>query len=283
MQLQQLSQQVQAIQKSANRLAALMKQLSKLEQNRAANLRKIKDTLQQMTHVAAGLDGVAECAKNLRSWLEGYQTEIEGTQREFRSHFGIELERELQKQGLSLSGHYPELKSGLFTIELDFDKWQVILWYGPKQERLSQCGVSSVEVAKKISELRGQLGSHVNEEEFLKRLYRAYQRTLMSKGSKEGASVPIIEVLSEAAYLLQEPRFHQDPRREHYKGYSRADFSYDLFRVRRLEPSDLFRKKLHLVVATRAFTRRRRDFLWVPDDETGKGTVYSHLKFEEVK
>jgi len=277
-----LRQQLSEVQKQTNRVANLMKQLSELDQNRAANLRKIKDTLRQMIQSVERLDRFAEWAKDLRGWLEGYQKELEAEQQEFHQLFGAKLEKELQGQGLSLSGHYPELRSGLFTIELDFEKWCAMLWYGPKQERLTQCALSPIEVAKVTDDLRKQLGSQLSGEVFLQRLQNAYQRVLIITGSKDGDPAPIIKVLSELAHLLQEPRFHQDPKREHYKGYSRADFSYDLFRVHQSEPSDLFHRKLRLVVATRALTRRRQDFLWVPDDETGKGTVYSHLQFEEA-
>lgn len=200
-----------------------------------------------------------------------------------QQRFGTELEKELQKRGLSLSGHYPELKSGLFTIELDFEKWRSTLWYGPKQEHLTQCALSLAEIAKAIDNARGRLGSQLSNVDFLERLQNAYQRVLIITGSKDGDRAPIIKVLSELAYLLQEPRFHRDPRREHYKSYSRADFSYDLFRVRHSEAGNLFKQELRLVVATRAHTTRRPDFLWVPDDETGNGTVYSHLQFEEAK
>jgi DNA repair exonuclease SbcCD ATPase subunit len=282
LEMTRLRQQLAEMRKRVNRVINLMKRLSDLDQNRAVNLFKIKGALRQIMQDAEGLDGLAERLKDLRGWLAVYQEELKGLQQELQNRFGTELEKELQKRGLSLSGHYPELKSGLFTIELDFDKWQAILWYGPKQERLTQCALSPSEVAKAIDNLRRRLGSQLSEKEFLQRLQSAYQRALISTGGKEGDRVPIIKVLSELAYLLQEPRFYQDPRREHYKGYSRADFSYDLFRVRHSETSGLFHRKLRLVVATRALTRRRQDFLWVPDDETGKGTVYSHLQFEEA-
>lgn len=92
--------------------------------------------------------------------------------------------------------------------------------------------------------------------------------------------MPIIKVLTELAFLLQNSHFHQDPRRENYESYSRADFSYDLFRIHRYQLSPL---KIQLKVATREYTRQRTDFLWIPDDENGRGTTYSHLLVEEVQ
>ena len=40
--------------------------------------------------------------------------------------------------------------------------------------------------------------------------------------------------------------------------------------------------EMSLVIATRAYTRRKSDFLWVPSNEKGDGTYISHLKFREV-
>lgn len=269
-------------QKWVSRVAKLLKNLSNLDQNRVDNLRKIKNILPRIIKNVEEFPKFTESINNLQNWLGNYKEELELTEKELYNRFGLELEKALKKQKLSLSGHYPELKTWFFTIELLFDKGYAIIWYGPKQERLAQCDLSVSEVAKKIFELKMQIGSQVNGEEFLKKLYFAYQRMLIIKGYKNGTPLPIIEILPEVAYLLQEPRFHKNPKKEYYKSYTRSDFSYDLFRIRNLETNKIFNWRLHLVVATLTHTKKREDFLWIPDDETGKGTVYSHLKFEEV-
>lgn len=197
--------------------------------------------------------------------------------------FGVELERILKEQGLSLTGNYPELKTWLFTIELDFAHGEATLWYGPKQERLSRCRLLPQLVAQEVNKQRKQLGSNLVKGDILPWLSQAYERARLMAGAK-GDEVPINEVLTEMAFLLQDNRFRRDPHRDNYRSYRRADFSYDLFRARigQTEQATLFGKRLRLITATRALTRRRQGFLWVPDDETGKGTVYSHLKFEEA-
>jgi hypothetical protein len=215
----------------------------------------------------------------LHSWIDQYRQDLVKSEQQLKKQFGVDLEYELGEIGLSLSGQYPDLKAGLFTIELDFEKERVTLWYGPKQERLDQCPFSVAKVVALIEKVRKQLGSRLSKDEFLSKLQEAYSRTA---GSELGEPVSIIGVLAELAYLLQSSQFRQDPRRENYRGYSRADFSYDLFQVRQsgsLAPLD---KRLQLVVATRAHTRRRQDFLWVPDDESGRGATYSHLQFQEA-
>jgi hypothetical protein len=199
-----------------------------------------------------------------------------------RKKFGAQLEEELRKIGLSLSGQYPELKAGLFTIELDFDQWKAKLWYGPKQERLGECLFSPNKIISLIQEKRTQLGSQLPENELYEKLRKAYHRAVERK---HGEPAPIIKVLPEMSFLIQSSRFLQDPQKENYRSYSRADFSYDIFRLRRFQAKSqsLFPTHMRLTTATRAHTKKRSDFLWIPDDESGRGTTYSHLKFEEEK
>ncbi|MEO0283883.1 MAG: hypothetical protein ABIN17_02270 [candidate division WOR-3 bacterium] len=280
-----LSQKVKEAQEQLKRFSKLLENLSNLDQDRVFNFPKIKDTLSKILEELPKFEELlkfTEYIKNFKNWLENYQKELQAVEKEIQDRFGCELEEALKEQNLSLRGHYPELKTWLFTIELLFDKGYATIWYGPKQERLAQCSLSVSQVTKKIFELKKQLGSQVNEEEFLKKLYYAYQRKLIIKGDKNGTALPIIEILPEVAYLLQEPRFHKNPKKEYYKSYTRCDFSYDLFRILNSEKNKIFNCRLSLVVASLAHTKKREDFLWIPNDEKGNGTVYSHLKFEEV-
>ena len=132
---------------------------------------------------------------------------------------------------------------------------------------------------RRLEKVKQQLGSDLDSADFVVRLQHAYSRVV---DGQAGEPAPIVEVLAELAYLLQGPRFRQDPKRENYRSYSRADFSYDLFRLRESGLLEEATKRFHLVVATRSRTRRRRDFLWVLDDKSGKGTTYSHLQLQEV-
>jgi len=50
----------------------------------------------------------------------------------------------------------------------------------------------------------------------------------------------------------------------------------------RLKEREIENLELNLVTATRAYTRKRSDFLWVPSNERGDGVYISHIKFREV-
>lgn len=279
MDLNQLLEELAIYKRHFDSAAKLLKEISRLDQGRMENLPQLRARLTKLDRITGQLGQGAERHQVLCNWVDQYKRELINFEEQIKKRFGVELEQELKKKGLPLSGQYPDLKAGLFTIELDFDKKRVTLWYGPKQERLDQCRLSAVEVANRIEKVGRQLGSHLEEEEFLKKLQMAYSRM---PGSERGEPVPIIGVLPELAYLLQGSQFRRDPRRENYKGYSRADFSYDLFRIRRPQQHTFFASRVHLTVATRDQTKRRQDFLWVPDDENGRGTTYSHLQFKEA-
>ena len=262
----------------------LLRAISRLEQNRLQNLPQLQKHLAQFDHIRKQLGEHPELLEALQDWVIEYQNVLSSAEQEFRQRFGSGLERELKQKGFLLSGQYPNLKAGLFTLELDFDREQVVIWYGPKQERLLQCQPDAREVANSVEKVSRQLGTHLDKTEFLQRLRNAYSCVA---DRQSGESAPIIDVLTELAYLLQSTRFFQDPRQENYQGYGRADFSYDLFLLRQSLLSSAraeghcVDKRLDLIVATRTHTRRRRDFLWVPDNESGRGTTYSHLQFSD--
>ncbi|BBO18323.1 conserved hypothetical protein [Candidatus Brocadia pituitae] len=251
----------------------LLTEISRLDQQREQNLPKLKKRLIKLDEAIKQFYQYKNLNEGVLSWINSYKQELTNSEEQIKNRFGIELEQEFKKIGLLVAGQYPELKAGLFTIELFFDKGLVTLWYGPKQERLAQCRLLSHEIASNVEKFRQQVGSHLDNEAFLKKLRDAYFR---ADDTKHGEPLPITDVLAEVAFLLQSQQFWSDPRQDNYKGYSRADFSYDLFLARQS-----LNKNLHLTVATRANTRRRQDFLWIPDDESGKGTAYSHLQFKE--
>jgi len=272
MDLKRLISEFQEQQKTFQSINKLLRELSRLDENSNENLPRIRQAISTLRDVANSVQMVEASAHNLTKWISQYELEVKKAEEEIKKQFGAELEKELEKLGLSLSGQYPELKAGLFTIELDFNQWKATLWYGPKQEHLVQCPLSVSKIVSRLEKERQQLGSQLPENQLLEKIGEAYYRAV---DMKRGEDTPIIRVLAELSYLLQSTRFLQDPKCEHYKSYSRADFSYDLFRIRK------FQSRIHLTTATRTHTKRRSDFLWVPDDENGKGTTYSHLRFEE--
>jgi hypothetical protein len=257
-------------QKELTVIRGLCKNLANALESGKEDIKRAEEYVQKIENSLGKLRENFPIMQVLQEWLEHKKSLLENYKINLRERFALELEQELKKMGLTLSGHYPELKTWLLTIEVNFPNNKAILWYGPKQERMGVCSLSPQKIAQQVNSIRSNLGSKLPKEELIQKLYQAFQRT--EKGAI-GEPSPIIEVLRELAFLLQPPSFLADPRKENYKSYSRADFSYDLFRLRD-SPS------LKLTTATRAFTKSRSTFIWVPMSESGNGATYSHIQFK---
>jgi hypothetical protein len=266
--------------KTLQTVTRLVKAIEMLEKDRINNVQQIEKLVGNLQKLVPSIPASGQTRQMVETWLSDCVSRLQSDKGEVKRNFGVALENMLKEKGLELKGQYPELKTGFFTIEVDFDKAQANIWYGPKQELMAKARLTPAEVARQLERVEKTLvGRSLNEETFLKRLYESYLRTLSRVGRKEGEHAPILQVLADYVFLEQDKRFYTDPKKEHFKGYGRAFFSYDLYR---LHQRKLLGKELSLVVATRASTIRRENFLWVPTDDKGNGTVYAYLYFREV-
>lgn len=270
MDLEQVRQEIKGFKKDIDAANRLLQDIARLDKQRDGNLSKLQAYLTKLEKMLQTVGQASTSVNNVHNWLDTYRQELTAAQETIKKQFGAELECLLKEQGINLAGQYPRLKAGLFTIELDFDNERVKLWYGPQQEYLSQCSLAADKVAEQTLQAKKQLGSALQPEEFLARLQKAVSRVV---GNAPDQPAPIIQVLGEMAHLMQTSHFYTDPSRENFKSYSRADFSYDLFRIRSVAGT-----KFRLSTATRAQTRNRRDFLWIPNNEIGDGMTYSQIQ-----
>lgn len=265
------------LQQSNKHLKSVMrylKQIAKLDQQRVQNLYKLKATLVNINVLLPRLVPGSQLHETLQEWTTVYQQTLLDAEEQMTVQFTHELEQALDQDGLTLSGSYPDLQAGLFTISPNFPRATVTLWYGPKLQVLDKkCPLAAEDVTRRIQTCLQQIGSRLDEGTLLHKLQTAYLRVVNDEVGKDAR---LGDVLFEMAHLLQSQKYRQDPMREHYTSYTRADFSYDLFRLQQACQQPV------LVVATLAFTKRKYDFLWVPDDEHGEGTTYSHLSFKET-
>jgi len=252
----------------AIKVASRMAELNRLDHDQAANLAKIKTLLKQLDTLL-GRSTLTQAA-GLKEWLADYRTHLADVDRDIWRRFGKELEIGLQKLGLTLGGQYPLLQAGVFSFKMLAETSKVEIWFGPEQELLETAPLSAAEVCKYVERQRKQLGSNLKPDQLLEKLERTYQQLRRP----EQLEVRLIELLPMMASLLQSAKWHQNPIRENYRSYSRADFSYDLARCGR---DQALRGRLQLKVATRSNTRNRNDFLWIPNETSAGGTTYSHL------
>ncbi len=249
----------------------LISDILKQDRNREANQTKIVRLLDKIqSHIEQNSFPLNE---QVRTWLNNYRAEFDRWIASIRQRFGADLADRLQTSGIDLRGQAPKLSAGLFTIELHAERNKVTIWYGPLQERLVDSPMQAAEVCKRIEKFQKELGSNLDPPLFVEKMKQALRRISSMEG-QEGKRIPIGHVLPELAFLVQSNRFLANPVRQNYRSYSRADFSYDLFRCAEEEQ---FRRCFQLVVATRMHTQKKADYLWVPSDRSGQGSCYSHI------
>lgn len=252
----------------------ILESVSKLDGNRPANLSKLLPLI-------ARLRALIECGTEpvrrfepLKSWMIQYGAELSQAEVWLRNAFGVNLENRLRQAGFNLSGHYPDLKAGLFALSVDFSTYRATIWYGPRQERLGHCSMWPDTIARRLENLRRTLGGPLTEKTFCEGLEESY---LDVSRRMKSAWVPIVGLMD--AFVSQQALLCRDcePRRRRSGRFTRADFSYNLFRYAGL----LLSAGLQLRAASLCHTRRRKDFLWVPDSESGSGSAYSYVIWRE--
>lgn len=257
-----------------------LKKLGKLlNKDPLENLGKLK---QELKHVEKALENEESSVSKTKItlYLQSVRQKVLELDMLSRKTFGKELEEELKGVGFKLKGHYPLLKTSFYTLEVNFDKSTVTIWFGPQQEKLMVCNLSPKVVAQKLITLHNFITKReFVEKAFLLNLYKACEMVAYKEKKRPDNPLPIVSVLLEYAILVQNDRFKTDPIKENYTSYGRVFFSYDLYRLRERKINE---HELELVTATRAYTRKKKDFLWIPTNEEGGGTYISHVRFRGV-
>ena len=173
------------------------------------------------------------------------------------------------------------LKTWLFSFKINFEMQDVPLWFGPEQERVANCKLDYNILAETLEKYYNRIANReLNESDFLKKLYRAYEISIFKKEKIMGDQVPVIELLLDYISLIQNNRYKVNPRKEFYTDYPRYLFSYDLYRLKKRKYQN---NELTRIIATRAYTKKQADFIWIPSNEKGDGNYISHIKFREIK
>lgn len=180
---------------------------------------------------------------------------------DYRQTFGRNLERELKNIGFGLRGQYPLLNTGMYTLDVDFDTSKVGIWYGPMQEKLASRKLSAIDVVKELHSQHKQITEHdFDDDTFIRTLHDIV-------GDRASVSEVTSKFIERNVYGTKT------------KKTVRACLSYDLHRLKTRIVDDM---ELSLVTATRAYTQRKSDFLWIPTNDQGQGMYVSHIRFRRI-
>ncbi|NMC99812.1 MAG: hypothetical protein GYA62_08840 [Bacteroidales bacterium] len=173
------------------------------------------------------------------------------------------LEKNINEIGFTMSGHLPDFKASIFTIEINFNSLNSIIWLGPKQEKISSGILTIQSIIESMENFYKKLPQKINDKDFIKMINDNY---IIIKDNENEGRTPLNLILNKINdnYIKTKIKF------------SRAEFSYLIFKY----SSEILRS-FKLTVATRSNTRQRHDFLWIPDDETGNGSAYSYIQSKE--
>lgn len=215
-------------------------------------------------------------------WLKAEKDAIAKAKEDFRFHFGLQLKQLFDKENMKIRGQYPLLRVGLFTLKLNFEFGEAILFFGPEVEKLKSKIPLQLD---KIYSIIRQYDQDMRNKDFdaqrvLDTLHRAYERCLGIAGKPAGEKLRITLVLKEYVFLMQPKQFNVDPTRGHYREYSRPKLSYMLYQ---LKLSDIDARGMRLHVATFDSTVDKLRSFWIPDNEEGEGTHYEYISFEPAK
>ncbi|MEO0108257.1 MAG: hypothetical protein ABIK62_03685 [candidate division WOR-3 bacterium] len=274
----------------ASILRPLARQVAKYERlarDESFSIRRAEQVLVSIRSLVERLNE-SDWRRQLLTWCSSESERIQGLRGELRFKLGTELKSSLEAQGFGVSGQLPLLRVGHYTLRVDFEGEFAHIFWGPEVELLrARVPLVASEIARNVATLEQELRRHpLVAEEFLERLRSAYGRHLRESGKPPGAKVYLTDVLREMVFLMQSRKFAANPVRANFRGYSRVQFSYDLYRLRQLrtrtDASEQYAgPALRLSVATFDSTTDKVKSLWIPDSDEGTGTYYSFIAFEE--
>lgn len=183
-----------------------------------------------------------------------------------KPYFGKELSEKLKDLGLELSGQLPYFWAGVFKIVPDFKKEKVIIWYGNEKEHLCTIPLTVEGTLKAIERERQKLGLKISFDEFLDIAKNSYLK-LKDKDPKRDF-VPIVEFFEEIKTNMMN---------KYKKKIRRADFSYQIYVYSKNIKN--FTDFIELKIATRAQTKDKSNFIWIPNDNN-LGVNYSTIKIK---
>ena len=279
--IKELREEIRKVGRSSSNLVKLLSQFERLSVNPVDNAYQLDELLTKIEKISGNYH-IEGLAPKLKSWLDTSMAEISTSKERFKHEFGKKLQELLRKKGFELGGRYPDLKVKFYTIHIDFPRGLASLFFGHEPVK-SKIPLSPENITNALEPVHRNLNRPFDSAKFVELLYEAYRRVCRIRDFHQGEKVPIIEVLQQLVLLIQPPQFRADPTKEHYRGYGRAHFGYDLYRLRLSGARTKENQVVGLMTATFDATRKRENFIWVPDNERGDGTTYSLIYFKQVE
>lgn len=277
--LKEVIERLKFLGKYANRIAKLLQAYEKLLAEKVENAYLLQKKVTEITELMSKAPD-SDLKAALDTWLRDEKPMIEKAKEDFRFQFGQQLKMMFEKDGIKLRGQYPVLRLGMFTLRLNFDFGEAVLFFGPEVDKIrSGIILHPNAIYDAIKQCDSQMrpdSSSLKEAHDV--LLEAYLRCIKIAGKSRGDKIRISDVLKEYVFIKQSKQFGIDARRENFREYPRIKLSYLLYQLRTNKAAEL---GMRLHVATFDATVDKLRSFWVPDNEEGDGTHYEYISFEE--
>jgi hypothetical protein len=278
--IKDIQQDLEDLLKNSKKILKILADYERLKANPVANVYICERKLAEISKIIDRLPDF-NLKQSLVAWTSQEREEYEKVKEDFHLRFGQDLKKLLAEDDHELRGQYPLLRIGLFTLKLNFEFGEAVLYYGPEAEKItSKIPLEPIKICAEIKKYDEAIRSvECQPEKTLNDLYKAYRRTLMAAEKPFGEKLLILDVLREFVMLKQSKQFLIDPKREKFREYPRIQLSYLLYFLKK---SDCLQQGLRFYVATFDATTDKRQSIWVPENEKGEGTYYSHISFDRT-
>lgn len=260
------------LQTHSRRVTTLLKLLRTYEKesNSKSNPYILSETLGKIRKILPEIPLNNELKQTLLTKVEKEAEIIEQMKARYRYSYMKGLGDALKQLNLNLSGQYPNLYAGLFTFRPNFQKGTIkIFWC---TEEIGETKLLPSQVLKTLKNFMKSLDTPFVAKDFYMKLKEAYNQVLKTEGNLLERRAPIVGVLQKLVLMQQGKAFWANPTRRNFKEYSRVQFAYDLYRLRRSS----FGSGVRLVVATFDQTRDPTKAIFVPDSPE-HGTRYAYI------
>ena len=230
--------------------------LPKLARTTAALRAKIQDPAKRCGALAI-LDGI-------ESWLKEAPQELSRT-------VGRDLTRLCEERGIRMqvvsTGKPIEIRLPPVAVVIDFDRGKAEIRFA--REKLAECAADAAAILEARSRAVESLDGPFDAAAFFERAAAAW-RAARGAAAKDEPRVEILDFLPQLALQMQAERFKVEPSGRNFTGYSRAQFAWDLNRLRREGGLEQRGLRLNLGVATGTTAQQKKRVIWI-EDEGGNG------------
>lgn len=242
--------------------------LSKLERSIA----KLEGDLSPEQRGALQLDGLVEQLQEVPARM---RTEL-------RQRLGRELKASCERLKLGfhlVSREQPiEVRIPPLAVRIHSERGTAELCFA--RQVVASCGAVAEEILSAHRRAVERLERALAPEEFLEDCWTAYRMTLAAQGKQPGERVEILSFLPTLALTLQSKKFQQEPTAENFQGYSRAQFAYDVHRLRKAGKLASRGRRINFGVATGTSASNKKRVLYM-EDELGRGEYKLTVFFSE--